>query len=114
MKITSYNFGQIEVDGHAYSTDIIITPDGVHHDWRRTTGYNLAIEDLNTVIDAKPQTVVVGSGYHGRMQVPQSTQDFLREKGIELKVAPTSEAVEIFNRLQRDSARVVAALHLTC
>ena len=35
MKITNYSFGHIEVDGLGYSSDIIITPDGVQDGWWR-------------------------------------------------------------------------------
>lgn len=33
---------------------------------------------------------------------------------IETRVANTSDAVAEFNRLRKDHARIVAALHLTC
>ena len=114
MKITHYNFGLIEVDGLAYSSDVIITPDGVEDGWWRKEGHNLAIEDLDSVIAAKPDTLIVGSGYYGRMQVPGVTKSFLTGRGIRVEVVPTSDAVEMFNKLQQKYARVVAALHLTC
>jgi hypothetical protein len=38
----------------------------------------------------------------------------LEGAGIALQIANTTEAVQAFNRLQRESARSVAALHLTC
>jgi hypothetical protein len=48
------------------------------------------------------------------MQVPAATRSFLGHNGIRVEVATTADAVRRFNRLQRDAARVVAALHLTC
>ena len=105
MKITNYNFGHIEVDGLGYSSDVIITPEGVQDSWWRKEGHNLAIEDLGRII---------GSSYHGRMQVPGITRSFLTGRGIRVEVVQTSEAVEVFNKLQQKYARVVAALHLTC
>lgn len=114
MKITSYRFGHIEVDGQGYSSDVIITPEGVQDGWWRTEGHNLAIEDLDTIIAAKPDTLIIGCGHFGRMKVPDATRSFLTDKGIRLELAHTSEAVEAFNGLQQKYARVVAALHLTC
>ena len=61
-----------------------------------------------------PQLLVIGTGYYGRMQVPKKTIESLRAVGIEVRIAKTSEAVAEFNRLQRESPRIVAALHLTC
>ena len=113
MKISNYSFGHIEVDGLAYSSDVVITPEGVQDGWWRKEGHNLAIEDLDRVIAAKPDTLIVGSGYYGRMQVPAITRSFLTGRGIRLEVVQTSEAVEVFNKLQQKYARVVAALHLT-
>ena len=114
MKITSYSFGHIEVDGLGYSSDVIITPEGVEDGWWRKEGHNLAIEDLDTVIAAKPDTLIIGSGYYGRMRVPAVARAYLTGRGIRVEVVRTSEAVEVFNELQQRYARVVAALHLTC
>jgi hypothetical protein len=47
------------------------------------------------------------------MKVPKETIAHLQSKGIEVHVARTGEAVEIFNRLQKDKI-VIAAFHLTC
>jgi hypothetical protein len=114
MKITGYRFGHLEVDGLAYSSDVIITPEGVQDGWWRKEGHNLAIEDLDTIIAAKPDALIIGCGYFGRMKVPEATRTFLTDRGIRLELKHTSEAVEAFNELQQKYARVVAALHLTC
>lgn len=114
MRITHYKFGHIEVDGHDYSSDVIIMPNAVRDGWRRKEGHSLAIEDLDAVIDARPEVVIIGTGYYDYMQVPEATRSFLQDKGIRVEVAQTSEAVEVFNTLQKDCARIVAALHLTC
>jgi hypothetical protein len=114
MNINGYRFGCIEVEGSAYNSDVIITPEGVADGWWRKQGHELAIGDLDKVVAAHPEVVVIGSGCYGRMQVPQATRRFLEEKGIRVEVATTADAVNTFNRLQKESARVVAALHLTC
>jgi len=56
---------------------------------------------------------VVGTGAMGLMKVPKETISHLQSKGIEVHVARTGEAVEIFNKLQKDKI-VIAAFHLTC
>ena len=72
------------------------------------------MEDLETVLASAPQMLVIGTGYYGRMQVPEKTIESLKAVGIEVRIAKTSEAVTEFNRVQRESPRIVAALHLTC
>jgi hypothetical protein len=114
MQIDNYSFGHIDIEGHAYNADVIIFPDHVQESWWRQEGHRLAREDLDTVLAEKPEMLVVGTGYYGRMQVPEETLDTLRSAGIDVRVEKTGSAVEEFNRLQQECARIVAALHLTC
>ena len=114
MQITEYTFGRITINGETYQTDVIITPQDVKDNWRRKVGHNLAIEDLADVMTTKPEIVIIGSGYYGRMRIPQATRDYLEEQGIQLVVAKTAEAIDRFNHLQQECARIVAGLHLTC
>ena len=114
MHIDAYRFGHIAVDGHSYDADVIIFPDHVQERWQRQEGHRLAQEDLATALAQKPEVLVVGTGYYGRMQIPEQTLDALRSAGIDVRTYRTSEAVAEFNRLQRACARIVAALHLTC
>jgi hypothetical protein len=114
MHIDHYSFGHIDVEGHSYDADVIIFPDHVQERWWRREGHRLLREDLETVLAEKPEVLVVGTGYYGRMQVPEETLDSLQSAGVEVRVSNTSDAVEEFNRLQREYARIVAALHLTC
>jgi len=114
MNIDHYSFGRIGIGGHDYDADVIIFPDHVQERWWRREGHRLGIEDLKTVIADAPPLLVIGTGYYGRMQVPEPTLRALRAAGVEVKVTTTGDAVTEFNRLQQDCARVVAALHLTC
>jgi hypothetical protein len=114
MEITAYDFGRIEIAGKHYTSDVIIFPEQVKDHWWRIEGHSLDIADLDEVIAAKPQLLVIGTGYYGRMAVPDETRALLESRGIRVLEARTGEAVEEFNRLQRQYARIIAALHLTC
>jgi hypothetical protein len=114
MNITAYRFGTIEIDGHAYSSDVIVTPDRVLDRWWRKEGHNLAVADLDEIVAARPDIVVVGTGYFGRMAISEEAQRHLEAQGIRVHAARTPQAVKDFNQLQERKARVVAALHLTC
>lgn len=114
MKINDYSFGRISIDGETYSSDVIIYPDRVKCPWRRTEGHVLSIPDLADVLGAPPRILVIGTGYYGRMKVPTETLEALREQGIEAHVGKTGHAVADFNRLSREYADIIAALHLTC
>jgi len=112
--IESYDFGRIVVNGKRYMSDLIVFPSYVKDGWWRKEGHRLSVEDLKEVFEARPQVLVVGTGYSGLMRVPEEVKEHLAERGIELIVKPTREACEAFNDLLRSGKRVVAALHLTC
>lgn len=114
MHIDDYNFGKITVDGHTYTSDIIITPDTVIDGWWRKQGHRLDTHDLVDILDAKPDCLLVGTGFYGRMSIPRETIQYLNDRNIRIEYAPTADALEQFNRLQQQCTRVVAALHLTC
>jgi hypothetical protein len=114
MRITGYRFGEIEIDGCTYKADVIVTPERVIDGWWREQGHRLAVADLAEAMAAKPEILVVGTGYFGRMAIAEETRRHLQAEGIRLCEAHTREAAAEFNRLQQESARVVAALHLTC
>ena len=114
MIIGSYHFGRIDVDGHAYTSDVIITPERVVDTWWRKEGHKLAVADLADVVAAKPDILVVGTGYLGRMAVSEEARRYLEVQGIRVRAARTRQAVQDFNQLQDQQGRVVAALHLTC
>jgi len=113
MTITLYSFGKIVINGRAYTSDVIIYPGRVDDKWWRKEGHRLQVEDLTAVLEAGPEAVVVGTGNLGLMKVPAQTKAYLESKGIEVRIARTGRAVDLFNTLQA-TRRTIACLHLTC
>ncbi len=114
MKIDSYSFGKIGIGGKGYSSDVIIYPDRVDAAWRRKEGHQLQPEDLVEVLKARPDVLVVGTGYFGMMSVPEYTVEQIRAAGVDMRTEKTGKAADLFNKLAGGDKRVVAALHLTC
>jgi hypothetical protein len=112
-QIQSYRFGRMVVDEEAYTQDLILLPDRVADNWWRKEGHRLAVEDLQEVLDADPDVVVVGTGAYGRMQVPEETRRAVEAAGIELRAARTGQAWQTYNDLRRER-RTAGAFHLTC
>jgi hypothetical protein len=113
-KIEKYSFGVIKVDGQGYQQDLIIYPDRVQSGWWRKEGHRLQLEDIQTVLADPPETLVVGRGEPGRMQVDTRVVEELERLNVRLVAAPTRDACEKFNELMEEGKHVVAALHLTC
>jgi hypothetical protein len=113
MKIDSYSFGSLVVDGKMYTSDVIIYPGRVDSSWWRKEGHRLQIADLADVLNAKPEILIIGTGYSGMMVVPTEIAARIRSQGIDIHVTATGRAIELFNTM-KDKKTVIAALHLTC
>ena len=111
--IESYDFGRIIIDGKPYTSDVIVFPDRVDDSWWRKKGHELCIDDIKEVVEAKPEILVVGTGFYGRMKILSETLEYLKSNGIEVTAKKTEDACEAFNRLSK-ARKTVAALHLTC
>ena len=113
MKIDSYSFGRIVIDGKSYTADVIIYPDRVDAGWWRQEGHLLQFPDVEEALRAKPEVFIIGTGYAGVMRVPKETIDRIANQGIEVKVERTEKAAAEYNALQYKRT-VIAALHITC
>lgn len=111
--IDLYTFGQMIIDGERYTTDLIIYPDSIDAAWRRKEGHRLCIVDIQDVIAAHPEYLVIGTGYSGLMKVLPATQEYLQGQGIQLIACPTKQACELFNEILT-KCRLIGVFHLTC
>ena len=111
--IESYEFGKIVINGSTYTKDVILLPSQIISNWWRKEGHYLHVSDLQDVIAAKPQVIVVGQGAYSRMQIKAEVEDALQGAGIELISTSTEKACQEYNR-RSGTERAAAALHLTC
>lgn len=115
MKIEEYATGRhMRIAGKCYRSDLKIVGEEVKDNWWRGKGHLLQTDDITDIIDAAPQTLVIGTGYAGRMQVPDKTLAELADRGVQVIAEPTGQAVETFNRLAQTQDAVAGAFHLTC
>jgi hypothetical protein len=114
MEIEAYRFGYVRINGVEYRRDVIVFPEKVLSDWWREDGHILSLNDLTEVLKYGPGILVIGTGAHGAMKVPQALADELESRGIDVLIAKTDAAVEQFNELTAAKRPAVAALHLTC
>ena len=112
-KIESYRFGQIRIAGQTYAKDVIITPDRIISNWWREQGHALSIDDLQELLSTPPQVLIIGTGAHGRMQVPHETLHQLESNNIQTLVLESEQACQRYNDLC-DIQAVALAIHLTC
>jgi hypothetical protein len=111
--IERYSFGRFSFCGKDYTSDVIIRGASVTS-WWRIAGHSVAREDIETLVGKKPAVIVIGTGANGLMRVPQETQQYMENNGIQVIVEDTAKAVKTFNRLQAGGKDVAIAMHLTC
>jgi hypothetical protein len=111
-RLDDYSFGRLVVDGEEETRDVIVLPDRVVRNWWRRDGHALVLEDLEAVLDELPARLLVGTGAQGRMRPDPEALLQLSERGIEVEVLPTDDAVRRYGAL--NPAETAAALHLTC
>ena len=114
MRIDSFSFGSITIDGEKYANDLILIPPGIISSWWRREGHKLAVDDMAEVIAYHPDVLVVGRGVSNMMQVPQSTISDMESTGVRVEILSTPEACDRFNVLMKAGEKVAGALHLTC
>lgn len=115
MRIESYNFGTMVIDGETYTSDLIIYPDGrILSSWWRQVGHSLVYDDIAELIDRAPEIIVAGTGAHGIMKPDKALISLLDNKGIQFEALPTAEAVNAYNRFSDAGHKVGGCFHLTC
>ena len=111
--IEAYGFGEIKISGKNYQNDVIVYPDHIDSKWWRKQGHVLDIDDIEDVINAKPDVIIIGTGQPGMMRVSAETLAKIKDLGIEMIVMPTEPACKEYNRIASEK-KAIACLHLTC
>ncbi len=114
IKIDSYAFGSILINGKTYTDDLIILPGGtILNSWWRKRGHQLTMHDLRELIDSSPEVIVVGTGVTGGVIPDINLKPDLAKLTIEFIAVPNEEAIKIFNKLAPEK-RIGGGFHLTC
>ncbi|HZM77459.1 MAG TPA: MTH938/NDUFAF3 family protein [Candidatus Limnocylindrales bacterium] len=110
-------WGEITVDGVGEFKDAKVFPDSVQEwDWNDTgTRHSPGIQpaDVEELVDAGAEAIVLSRGMERRLSVMPETLDYLKSRGIEVHVAETKEAVDVYHRLSA-SKPTGALIHSTC
>jgi hypothetical protein len=116
MQVTHYEFGVIEIDGVTYEHDVVVDRGEVHprkkkasKKFRETFGHTPLSVDED--IPWKCARLVIGTGAHGRLPVMDDVKREAKERGVELVVLPTAEAIKV---LLKHAKKTNAILHVTC
>ena len=114
VKIDSTKFGSITIDGIEYAGDVIVTWEGKVKEAETQTRHVIAKKEFFDLLFERPDTIVIGTGQYGVMEVSDDVEKFAKGKKIRVVAEPTPQAIERFNHFAASGKHVVAYMHVTC
>lgn len=114
MKIQSYRFGHIQIDGKDYRNDVKLIGERVFPDWWRSEGHLVETRDVQDLLNADPEICIFGTGAYGSMRVSEAARSEFRKQGVEVLIEKTESACNTYSRLLQDGKKVVGGFHLSC
>ena len=117
-RIVQASWGAMVIEGIGSGKDFKLWPGGGREwDWSETGTHHVpGIQsiDVRELLDHGSEAVVLSRGMQLRLQTCRETLSLLEERGVEVHVAETSEAVRIYNDLAAAGAAVGGLFHSTC
>jgi hypothetical protein len=116
MRFEAFSFGALKIDGVTYEHDVVIDR-GEIRKRRKKASKKFREEFGHTPLSAeeeipwKCRRLVVGTGAHGALPVMEQVKREAARRGIELRILPTREALDLLSRQPDDTN---AVLHVTC
>ncbi|KAL2862442.1 Mth938-like domain-containing protein [Aspergillus lucknowensis] len=115
--VTHVSWGRMEVEGIGTGKDFKLYPGGGRAwDWGEYgTRHEPGIQpgDVKELLDHGATVVVLSSGMEERLKTMPETLQTLADQGVEVHVAETKAAVEIYNKLI-ETKPVGGLFHSTC
>lgn len=118
IHIDKFEFGSIVINGKKYETDVFIFSNGKVEPRSREisqkkygTGHYFCKEEIEKILKDKPEIIIFGSGESGFCKLEDEALKLLKELNINYKIAPTEEAIKIFNKMKTKKAGI---FHVTC
>lgn len=116
-RIVGASWGRLEVEELGEFKDLKVWPGGGRAwDWgetgtRHSPGVQLA--DVEELLEHGATVIVLSLGMDEQLGAPDETVDALEDRGVEVHVAETREAIDLYNSLI-ESAAVGGLFHSTC
>jgi glucokinase len=75
------------------------------------TPHRIGPKELARACKGDPETLIIGTGHSGEVELTDDGQAFLKERGIRFRAVPTPQAVQEYNKAE---GRKAAIVHVTC
>lgn len=107
--IRAYAAGRITVNEDALTRSLIVSAEQLIRDWEPQQFEELTAVHLQTVIELRPEILLLGTGARLRFPHPSLLAE-LHNHGIGIEVMDTAAACRTYNILVSEGRRVAAAL----
>ena len=116
MKIDSFLFGSVRVDGHTYHHDVVIDRGRVRErrkgaSKRHRESYGHTPLSADEKIPWGCRRLVIGTGAAGALPVMEAVRAEAHRRHVELVTVPTEQAIDLLADGAKDTN---AILHVTC
>ena len=111
--IDNYKFGEFVVDGKTFKSNIELINDKVQQH-RYLENHELSLDDFTSLINAKPEIIIIGTGAYGVVKPPKEIIEFIEKQGIKVIAEKTGNACKTYNELIKQGKKVAALMHNTC
>jgi hypothetical protein len=117
-QIGAFRFGQITVQGHVYSDDILIRLDGEigkrpKHLSKSLygTSHLLSLPEAQAVYEDGAAMLIFGGGMFGRCRLSDEAAAFFADRNCQVKLMPTMQAIKVWNELESPA---IGLFHISC
>ena len=111
-------FGSITIGGEQYDHDVIIRLDGTIRKRKKKlskavygTSHTISLDEARHVYQVGAEQVIVGAGQYGLVELSDEAADYFEEKGCEVELLPTKEAILVWNEAR---GATIGLFHVTC
>ena len=111
--IDNYKFGEFIIDGKTFKCNIELIGNKVKKH-RYLNNHELNLDDFTSLINAKPDIIIIGTGAYGVVKPQKEIIEFIKKQKIEVIIQKTGAACKTYNRLLKEGKKVAALLHNTC
>jgi uncharacterized protein len=109
--ITGYDENSIQVNGKDFNSSLIVANNTLKTDWPPRSIDDLNTENFTTIIELKPELVIIGTG-NKLIFPPVETYAKLIKLGIGVEIMDTGAACRTYNILSGEGRHVVCGLIL--
>ena len=117
-QVLANRWGHLDVEGLGELKDAKLWPGGGREwDWSETgTQHHPGIQpaDVRELLAHDPEVIVLSRGRELRLETMAVTLAELEQRGVRVVWEETGDAIDVYNQLAGEGARVAALLHSTC